>query len=293
MKKIAAFDLVVLAYVAFVSLLVLLFRPPGAWIYLAGHAGVVLLMAVVIRGHDRFGGPFWTFCRTWYMVPVVGAAFREMHYLIPQVHPFDDQRYDRILQSLDERWFGVRDGLFVAGWPPATVDLLHLCYWFYFISLIIPGGCLYARGEWEKLREFATVAMLGLLLSYVGYFAVPAVGPHHFFPQRPAVLDGWLLGGAMHQAILKAELRMPDAFPSGHALMSMLVIAMSWRLHPASFRIVVGPSAGCILATVALRYHYVVDVVASAALLPAVLWGGISLNRWWDARSAIKSASQS
>jgi hypothetical protein len=35
-----------------------------------------------------------------------------------------------------------------------------------------------------------------------------------------------------------------------------------------------------VLATMALRYHYVVDVVASAALLPAVLWGGIGFSRW-------------
>jgi hypothetical protein len=280
MKKLAAFDLVILGYLGIVSLIVAAFRPEGGWIYLAYHAAVVVLIGLVIHAQDRYGGRFWTFCRSWYIVPVVGGAFREMHYLIPLVHPFDDHHYDHVLGSLDRRWFGDVDGFFLSGWPPAFVDLLHLCYWFYFISLLIPGGFLYARGEWVKLREFTTAAMLGLLLSYLGYFAVPAIGPHHFFHPRPVCLDGWLLGGPMHQAILEAELRMPDAFPSGHALMSMIVIAMAWRLHRPSFWIVVGPSSGCILATMALRYHYVVDVVASAALLPAVLWGTIAFSRW-------------
>ena len=70
-----------------------------------------------------------------------------------------------------------------------------------------------------------------------------------------------------HQAILAAEWRTPDAFPSGHALLSMVVIVMSWRHHRPTFRIVTGPAIGCIVATVALRYHYGVDVLASAALL--------------------------
>jgi membrane-associated phospholipid phosphatase len=75
---------------------------------------------------------------------------------------------------------------------------------------------------------------------------------------------------------------MPDAFPSGHALLSMIVIVMSWRLHRPTFRVVVGPALGCVVATMALRYHYVVDVAASLALLPGVVCLGSALHRRWD-----------
>jgi len=129
--------------------------------------------------------------------------------------------------------------------------------------------------------------MTGLLASYLGYFIVPAIGPHHFYSPRPPQLDGLLLGKWLHQAILAAEWRMPDAFPSGHALLSMIVIVMSWRLHRPTFRVVVGPALGCILATMALRYHYVVDVVASAAILPGVVCLGLALNRRWDGRGTV------
>lgn len=291
MKKLAGFDLAILGYLGIISLIVLAFRPEGGGVFLAFHAAAAVLIVLLAQAPDRLGGGFWTFCRQWYVVAFAGLAFREMHYLIPRVHAFEDYRYDRILASLDRRWFGDVDAFFLCGWPGPLVDLLHLCYWFYFIALLIPGGALYARAEWPKLREFTSVAMVSLLTSYLGYFAVPAIGPHHFFNPRPACLDGWMLGGPMHQAILTAELRMPDAFPSGHALMSMAVIVMSWRLHRPSFKVVVLPSLGCILATVALRYHYVVDVAASAALLPAVLWGGIALSRWRD-RGIPATASQ-
>jgi hypothetical protein len=286
MKKLAAFDLVTLGYLAIISLIVVAVRPPGAWVFLALHAAAALWVGMIIAAHGRYGGPFWTFFRYWYVLPFVLCAFREIHYLVPLVHPFDDRHFDRVLQALDRRWFGDVDAFFLSNWPPPLVDLLHLCYWFYYVALLIPGGILFARADWGRLREFLSVTMLALLTSYLGYFAVPAVGPHLFLNPRPPALDGWFLGGAMHRMVMAAELTMPDAFPSGHALMSLVVIALTWRLYRPAFRWVVVPSLGCVLATIALRYHYVVDVVASVALFPVVVVAGVALHRRWEARGA-------
>jgi hypothetical protein len=282
MKKLAAFDLVVLAYIGVITAIVLIFRPPGTLLYLLYHATAASLIALVVAAHERFGGRLWTFCRFWYVGFLGGAAFREMHFLIPQVHPFATHRFDRVLADLDRRWFGDVDGFFLSWRPLAIFDLLHLCYWFYFVAMFILGGALYVRKDWDRLREYLAVILTGLFLSYLGYFLVPALGPHHFLSPRPSELNGMLLGERLHKAILAAEWTMPDAFPSGHALVSMIVIVMSWRLHRPTFRIVAGPSAGCVIATMALRYHYVVDVVASVAILPAAVCAGQALHRWWD-----------
>ncbi len=284
MKKLHAFDLVILGYLAAVTSIVLVAQPTGAWIFLGYHALVLALIGLLVCAHERFGGGFWTFCRYWYVVPLVMASFRELHFLIPRVHPFDDGRWDRVLGEIDRRWLGDVDAFFLSMAHPLFVDALHLCYWFYFASMIVVGAVLYARSDWPKLREYLSVVMMGLYLSYLGYFAVPAVGPHHFFPSRPPELDGWVLGGPFHKALLWLELKMPDAFPSGHALMSLVVIALSWRFHRRTFAWVVVPAAGCVWATMALRYHYVVDVLASAALLPVVVWAGTALHRAWDRR---------
>jgi hypothetical protein len=291
MKKLAAFDLVTFGYVGIISLIVLVVRPAGTGLFLALHAAAALWVGLILVAHDRFGGRFWTFLRYWYVLPLVLCAFREIHYLVPLVHPFADRHFDLVLQSLDRRWFGDVDGFFVGKWPPVLVDVLHLCYWFYYVALLIPGGVLFARADWLRLREFLAVTMTSLLTSYLGYFAVPAVGPHHFLQPRPAALDGWILGGAMHRVVMAAELTMPDAFPSGHALLSLVVIALTWRLYRPAFKWVLGPCLGCILATVALRYHYIVDVVASFALFPAVLLGGAALHRRWEGSGAARPAT--
>ncbi len=279
MRRLFGFDRAVLGYVAAVTVIIAAFRPRGAWIYLAYHALALLFMALVIGAEARYGGRFWRFLRTWYVVPVILAAFREIHFLVPEVHPFEDLRYDRILEALDRRFLGDVDGFFLSAAHPLLVDFLHVCYWSYFVLTILPGALLYARGELEKVREYSTVLLAAFFISYLGYFAVPAVGPHWLHLARPPELDGWLVGRHLHAALMEIEWRMPDAFPSGHVLVTTTVLILSWRLHRRAFWGLLLPGVGIVAATMVLRYHYVVDVLAAAALLPAAVFAGTELHR--------------
>jgi hypothetical protein len=277
-KRLQAFDRIVLAYLAVVAGVVLLFRPPGTPVYLALHAAAAALVIGVAEAYERRGGAFWRACRYWYPLVLAPAAFKEVHFLMPGVHPFQDDAWDQLLADIDRKLFGDVDVLFLA-LPGPIVDLLHLCYWFYYVSMILLGVVLYRERSSERIHEYLAILTLGLFGSYLGYYLVPAVGPHWFYADRPAALDGWILGGPMHRFVILLEGRMPDAFPSGHALMSMLVMATAWKMKPALFRAMVVPCSGCILATVALRYHYVVDVLVSALVFPVVWFAGIRLNR--------------
>lgn len=280
--KLHAFDRVILGYLGLISVLTLAVAPPGWWIYLCYHAAVAGMILMLAYAHERYPGRFWTFARYWYVVPIVLGSFREIHFLVPSLHPFDDHLYDRVLAGIDAGLFGDVDAFFLGIAQPQFVDFLHLCYWSYFVYTVLPGAILYAKGELAALREYMAVILFAFYLSYLGYFAVPAIGPHHFFPERPPEIDGWVLGGPMHRILQSIEWRMPDAFPSGHTLLSLAVLVMCWRLHRPSFRWVWVPAAGCIWATMALRYHYVIDVLASAALLPGVLYAGLRFHRWTE-----------
>ena len=216
------------------------------------------------------------------MLAAILGCFREMHYLIPAVNPFQDGFWDWVLGAIDQRLLGDVNGVIVNNLPAAAADILHLCYWFYFPSMIIPAAILYSKLEMDRFRSYTTVLVTGFALSYLGYFLVPALGPHVFLNPRPEVLDGLWVGAFLHQALMTLELRMPDAFPSGHALMSGLVLIQVHRHLPKAFPWIAAPSIGCILATVLLRYHYVVDVLASALLLPTVLVLSESVERTWN-----------
>ncbi len=278
MRKLFAFDLVLLGYFGILSIIVIIARPPWWGLYLGFHAVVTGIVALVSAAEGRWGGRFWTFVRHWYVVPLIPASFRELHYLIPEVRPFDGYPYDRALAAVDARWFGDVDGFFLSLANPLFIDVLHLCYWSYFLIPFVPGIMLYARGELVRLREFVAVLLSAYYLSYLAYFLAPSIGPHHFFETRPPELDGAFLGGYFHAALMALELEMADAFPSGHTLVSLVVLVMAWRLCRRGFWWTLVPATGIVLATMALRYHYVVDVVAGAGLLPVVVLLGRSLH---------------
>jgi uncharacterized membrane protein (DUF4010 family) len=206
-----------------------------------------------------------------------------LKYLVPEVHPFDDLGFDRALAALDARWFGDVFGFWRRlAWAP-LIDVLHVCYWSYFVLPIVLGVGLWRRGEMARFREVVAVLLVAWYLSYFGYVAVPAVGPHHAVDgARDPAFDGALFGGPLHALLMRLEGRMPDAFPSGHALIAMVALLLAWRHHRTLFWWLLPFAAGLWLATMALRYHYVVDVVGSIAILPVAMVGGRFLVRALD-----------
>lgn len=284
MKHLHGFDLVFLAYVAAMTLIVVICQPAGTPIYLAYHAGAVILLALIAYGHANYPGWGWSVARYWYIVYMTMGAFRELHYLIPAVRPFEDLRYDRQLEALDHRWFGDVDGFFVGIANPILIDILHLCYWSYFALLLVPRVFLHARGEMAKLREYDAALLTALFLSYLAYFLIPSVGPHHLHPARPPELDGWIIGRHLHALLMAIEWTMPDAFPSGHTMATLTALIMSARLCRKVFWWLILPGTGIVAATMALRYHYVVDVLAGITLVPIAVWLGAAVHRSWERR---------
>lgn len=286
-KHLRSYDLPVLTYISIVTFLLLLSwsRVEHAWVFLAYHIAVVALIGLLLFANAKYGGRFWNIVRQWYPLVVVLASFREIHYLVPQVHPFDNWYWDEQLFSLDGALFGdVGAWVRTILWAPA-VDVLSLCYWMYFPLATLIVVVLWRRGDMENFREMATVLMTSYFVSYLGYYAIPAVGPHLLEERmgmaRDAAWDGVLVGAFLHKLLLAIEWQTPDAFPSGHSLVAMVCVLGAWR-----YRILVPlisfVGTGIVLATIYLRYHYIVDVITSGVLLPAVWWGGQTLYRRWE-----------
>ncbi len=273
-------DVVITAY--FVIMTVIVILGGASWWFVAIGAAIVgvdWLLAWLSHARDSRGVRFLHY---WYPVVAVLGAFLELKYIVPAVHNFDDRRYDLALAALDERWFGgVLELCRKAAWPP-LVDALHLCYWSYFPLPIVLGIGLWRRGEFVRFRQVVTTLLCAWYLSYLGYVFVPAVGPHHVVdgPRDPA-FDGWVVGGVLHKYLMFLEGTMPDAFPSGHALIAMVALLLAWKHHRTLFWWLLPIGTGLWLSTMALRYHYVVDVVGSIAVMPlAFILGKVVFERW-------------
>lgn len=166
---------------------------------------------------------------------------------------------------------------------PLFLDVLTVCYALYYFHPIVLGAILWR----DDLREGTPGArfpryVFGMLLvfyvSYAGYFLVPAIGPRFTLPH-----DGPLPRGAVAQAIDgtldRLETNRRNCFPSGHTMVTVAVLVEAARRSRKTFLGFLPFAAGLVLATVAGRYHYVVDVLAGIVLVLAVAGAARALAR--------------
>ncbi len=289
-RRASSSEVVIYGYLAFVAAMILAFRGRIPWA--GAHLAAVAVLGGATLALSRLGERHPARC--FWPVLLVPVCFKQIGHLVPGIHPFADRAWDLRLHALDGRLFGDVPGFLRSiAWAPLA-DAMMLGYLSYYFLPLVLGGALYARGETGKFREAATVLLLSWFVSYLGYFAIPAVGPHLAVDAaRTPALEGVVLAGPALRMILRLEGSMPDAFPSGHALVAMVTLALAWRLRRPLFWGLLPFGALLVLATMYLRLHYVVDVLASVLLAPACWAGGRALHRLLDAPPATSSPAPS
>ena len=78
-----------------------------------------------------------------------------------------------------------------------------------------------------------------------------------------------------------------DAFPSGHTAMTLLTMYFAKKYAKKYFYILLVIGSSLIFATIYLRYHYVIDVIAGFVLAYFVIVTGPLAYRWLNALQLI------
>lgn len=182
-------------------------------------------------------------------------------------------RWDAYFAAMDHRLFGgwVDAWRGALGRPAWFTDLLSVFYVSYYVVPVAMGVALYARGRREEFDRLTFGLQATLLSSYVLYFLFPTAGPRVPIEQAPAVLGGGAVSEGVRWFLHTCEMNAFDAFPSGHTAVSLVFLAYGWRMFPR-WRVPLAVTAGGIVfSTVYLSHHYVVDIVAGAALALGLL----------------------
>ncbi len=213
-----------------------------------------------------------SFVHGWYPVALMFVTYKELTLLIPRIHPRD---FDATLAAFDYRLFGVNPTVWLERftWPPLT-EILQLTYSTYYFLPIILGAVLWSKGWFDKFRFWVFIVVLGFYLSYLGYIAVPAIGPRFLssiVAAQTKPLTGVLFFSTIREALDRAEGTTRDCFPSGHAELTLLVLFYARAFHRRVFWWLLPLGTGVIVSTVYLRYHYVIDVVAGALLAVVIV----------------------
>lgn len=253
-------------------------RIPGWTFYAGAHLAILFLTAVAVGTTSRAG----RFFRAFDMAVYIPAFFFMVCQLVHRVHPVD---YDASLIAADRAIGGVA----VLGWMQSIetqlLTLVSKAAWvsYYFIAFI-PGIALYRRAAPQAFEEAKLVLMLGWLVSYALYFAVPAEGPGYHAQAIGVSQPAWDgTTSRLKDWIYALEGDARDTFPSGHAIIALLAAFLSVRNKAWGAAALTLPlAAGILWSTLYLRYHYLADVLAGAVVAALCAGAGFAWYRRHD-----------
>lgn len=258
----------------------------------------ILLVSIVFVNYlrSRNAGKGMRALHTFYIIPVVLLIFKTVEKLSFALHGRD---YDNILIAIDRTIFGANPTQWLFEHIPVMplfVEIMQLCYFsYYFLPVILAVEFFIRRRHdhaedhyTDELEQLRFIVIYGLLVSYVGYFSMPGIGPRftlHDFWAISKELPGvfltepirWFINlaenirtGMTNAQAAEAVTR--DVFPSGHTELALLSIILAFRFKARSRWLIFTLGTGLIFSTIYLRYHYVIDVIGGSLLAIIALY---------------------
>jgi membrane-associated phospholipid phosphatase len=230
---------------------------PDALLLLAAN---VIAGAAIVYQVKRPNATSWLF-RNWYAVPYVGACYKEMALFIPAVRSTDA---DQWLADLDFRIWGAHPSVWLERvHTPVLTEFMQVIYTLFIPAVLTIAWVLWRKGSTREFQYYAFLIALGYLASYIGYILVPARGPRFLLKDlQHFPLRGLWLFQAMQNGLDRLESAHYDCFPSGHTELTILAWWGSRMVSKRWFRVYFAYTPCIIFATVYLRYHYTVDLLA-------------------------------
>ena len=246
------------------------------------YSGLFLAQALLLLFRGTGSVSHWAYHLILPTVSIL-AIFDSLEHLVHAINPRD---IDPLLIRLDYLLFGGHPTVLLEQlMTPILTDLLQLAYASYYFLPIALGAVLLMKRDEAAFDHALFLIMLCFYLSYAGYLLFPALGPRFTMSHlQHTELRGLFVTGPLQELLNRLEGIKRDAFPSGHTGIALTVLVLSWKYEKRLFRLFLPCVAALVFSTVYLRYHYVVDVLAGAALTALTLFLGDAYYGYWQKR---------
>jgi membrane-associated phospholipid phosphatase len=246
----------------------------GAWWLIAAHVAAIAVLWVEVKRPNAWS---WGF-RHWYALPYVAACYKVMAVLIPAIRTTDA---DQWLADLDFRLWGAHPTVWLERISsPVLTEAVQICYSLFIPAVLLIPFLIWRRRRYADFRYYAYLIALGFLVSYVGYLLVPARGPRFLLRGEQTIpLAGMWFFDFLQQFLDRLESAHYDCFPSGHTELTMIAWWGSRLISKRLFLVYSAYTVSIVFATVYLRYHYTVDVLAGILTAAALIAAGPVLYR--------------
>jgi hypothetical protein len=253
-----------------------------------GHVVPLLAfyVAVIIpmRG-GLFRGHFWA--PIFHRLAVYGmvqTSYFELRELLPIVNTTS---LDAELSLIDQRVLHFEPSLFLDRFvSSATTEWFAFFYFGYFALLashVLP--MVFGSRRTALLGEFSLGMILVYAVAHTVYMIVPGYGPFRYLAglyQHDLPRGMWL---DMVLNAVQSGGAQKDIFPSLHTAGPLFLSIFSFRHRDKvpfkyTWPFVAFFSANIVIATMFLRWHYLIDVLAGIALAAAGSWIAARVNQW-------------
>ncbi|MFM7544671.1 MAG: phosphatase PAP2 family protein [Ignavibacteria bacterium] len=260
------------------------------------------IISIATLGKYRSGNLFINIHR-YYHLPIIYVIFMQVFVHISVLNPHD---YDQILAGWDRALFGMNPTEYIQQFAfPALTEFFQIAYVLFYFHAFAQSIELNLRGLYEEAESVTRTIVFGFLLSYVMYVFMPAIGPRfsvHDYASISTDLPGlWLTdalrtiidtGDGFRDKTLDPALQMHrNCMPSGHTMMTLMNMILAFRYRSKLRWVFLIMGISLIIATVYLRYHYVVDVLAGIILAFAALGLESWIYSFLQSRNLIKKVS--
>ena len=259
----------------------------------AGILGVKSLLEMLLSSESQAGEnlaagkyfasffrPLVTIVRDWFPFLLLSACYYALYTnLMLRVNP---HTADTVLSKMDAALLGNQASILLEPYiNPWVTDFLSLVY-FSFVFML-PGVALYFYLAKEKMifRRIMMGYLTLMLLGIASYLLVPATGPEIVFAnQYTRELNGHPAIYSVDHIMRAGRVRY-DCFPSQHVGIPLLLSFYLYDYRRKLFIPALAYVAIMCFATIYLRYHYLVDVMASFLFAPAACWlNDFLLSHW-------------
>ncbi len=148
---------------------------------------------------------------------------------------------------------------------PWLTEFLSFCYLLFFLAVL----ALFVVAIWQGAGG-GRALFRGLFslyaIGFLGYSLLPAAGPHLAWTEMFPAWQDMGFFTRVNAGLVAQGSNHVDVFPSLHSAITWFFLGYWWRQKRPVFWCCLLPACGLFFATLYLRYHYGVDVIAGILL---------------------------
>jgi PAP2 superfamily len=257
----------------------------------AADLGAFLFVLALVRGNViRWGSTASSLVYRVSIIVVLLASFFQLREILPAVSPWS---VDASIYAFDTHVFGFEASVVLDQFVnPTTTEWFAFFYFLYFLILsvhVLP--MVFWNRDPHLLNRFATGILLLFMSAHILYMVVPGYGPYWYLKDT---FHHELTGGTFWRLVretVDAGGAQKDIFPSLHTAAPTFFAIFSFRHRSRfpfkySWPVMAFVATQIIVATMFLRWHYLVDIVAGLTLAFTTQAVGQYVADWESAKRA-------